>query len=133
MSLIDLNGDRECYLVKPQLAPQLPGEYVPVRLYTVLNRQGALRVWPVRLPGPDGKTNAWWDSAHVAAEEAMQGWVRLRPDFDLGAYAVFQATGIATEPSWPELSFREILSIAFKGRFIDNADHVVVRKLRGLE
>jgi hypothetical protein len=34
-------------------------------------------------------------------------------------------------PTWPELSFGELLKIAFKSRYIDTLDHPVLLKLRG--
>jgi hypothetical protein len=49
----------------------------------------------------------------------------------LGGYEVFRASGQLAAPEWPELPFRQLLSIAFKGRFIDTLDHPVLRKLRG--
>jgi hypothetical protein len=42
------------------------------------------------------------------------------------------AAGDLPEPEWPELSFREILELSFKGRFIQDIDHPCIRALRGL-
>jgi hypothetical protein len=44
--------------VLPQIAQQLPGECSPVSLYTAINRQGVVFLWPVKLPAPDGKITA---------------------------------------------------------------------------
>jgi hypothetical protein len=134
-AVIELKSDREVYLVGPELLPELASEKetVPVTLFTIISRQGVLRLWPVRLPGGDGKTNAWWDTARIGAETGIKSWVRVKANMELGAYEVMEATAIAVEPKWPELSFREILQIAFKGRLIETADHVVIRRLRGLE
>lgn len=131
--VIDLRTDRELYLVAPELVPELADEVVPVTLFTVVSRQGVLRLWPVRLPGADGKTNNWWDSARTGAEAGINDWVRVKANMDLGAYEIASATAITAKPAWPELSFREILGIAFKGRLIETADHAVVKRLRGLE
>ncbi|MGB5832080.1 MAG: hypothetical protein WBG92_08825 [Thiohalocapsa sp.] len=49
----------------------------------------------------------------------------------LGAYEVFEASGDLPDPTWPELTFTEILKVAFKGRYITEIDHPVVRRLRG--
>jgi hypothetical protein len=49
----------------------------------------------------------------------------------LGAYDVYQATGQLGEPQWPAVPFKELLRVAFKGRFIDSLDHPVLRRLRG--
>jgi hypothetical protein len=48
-----------------------------------------------------------------------------------GAYEVMQATGNLDEPEWPELSFQEIVNLAFKDKVIATLDHPVIRRLRG--
>jgi hypothetical protein len=70
-AIIELKEDRETYLVTPTIASELPGEFGVATLYTTINRQGVLHLWPVKLPGPDGKHNEWHRSAAEAAERAM--------------------------------------------------------------
>ena len=36
------------------------------------------------------------------------------------------------EPVWPDISFEEILKIAFRDRYVDDVDHPLLQKLRGL-
>jgi hypothetical protein len=62
---------------------------------------------------------------------AMKAWVRLAANMSLGGYDVYQATGDIPEPEWPELSFQEILGIAFKGKLICDLNHPAIRRLRG--
>jgi hypothetical protein len=52
-AIIELKEDREVYLVTPQMAMELPGEFKPAALFTSTNRQGVVFLWPVKLPGPD--------------------------------------------------------------------------------
>jgi hypothetical protein len=130
-AVLELKEERETYLVDPNLWPELPGEIVPKVLFTVVNRQGVLTIWPVRLPGEDGRQDDWNRSALEAARVAEDRWVRVAANMSLGAYEVFEATAALPEPVWPELSFQEILRIAFKARFIDDRDHPVIRRLRG--
>ena len=55
---IEVKEDREVYLVTPNMAQLLPGEFSTVTLFTTINRQGTLQLWPVKLPiRMDGKTN----------------------------------------------------------------------------
>lgn len=63
--VIELKTDQELYLVSPHLWPALAGEstFVPKALFTAISRQGVLFVWHVRLPGADGKIDAWSQSA----------------------------------------------------------------------
>ena len=130
-AIIEVKEDHEVYLVTPEMAQNLPGEFVGATLYTVLNRQGVLSLWPVKLPGPDGKHNEWHRSAAEAAELAMTGWVRITSNMSLGAYEVFEATGDLPPPVWPEFDLTEILRIAFSDRIVDRMDHPLVQRLRG--
>ena len=71
-AIIEVKEDREVYLVTPNMAQDLPGEFAAATLFTAINRQGVLSLWPVKLPGPDGKHNEWHRSAAEAAELAMK-------------------------------------------------------------
>jgi hypothetical protein len=127
-AVVELRDEREIYLLTPAIARALPGEFTMVILYTAINRQGVLHLWPVKLPAPDGRR-----SAAEAAELAMRKWIRLRANMSLGAYDVFDAEGVIAEPEWPALSYREILKIAFgAGRLVDSLDHPLIKRLRGL-
>jgi hypothetical protein len=132
-ALIELKEDRESYLVPPAMAASLPGEYAPSAIFTAINRQGVLHLWPVRLPGEDGKVMEWHRSAGEAAEKAMHRWVRVQANISLGAYEIFEAQGALPEPEWPDYSFPEILKVAFRNRLITDEDHPVIRRLRGFE
>ena len=132
VTLIVLKDDRESYLVPQSMASELVGEWTPHTLYTVINRQGVLSLWPVRLPGSDGRQNEWWRSSQEAAVRAMTKWSRIKSDMALGAYQLFEATGKnIPEPEWPDLPFMEMLRIAFRDRLVDHADHPVLKRLRG--
>jgi hypothetical protein len=130
-AVLELKDDRETYLVGRTLWEALPEEISPRVLLTCVNRQGVLSLWPVRLPGADGRTDNWSRSALDAAQRALQAWVRIIPNMSLGGYECYQAAGAIAEPVWPELTFSEILRIAFQDRYIDSFDHPVLRRLRG--
>jgi hypothetical protein len=132
-ALIELNEDREVYLVPKQIVPELgDGEFHAATLYLCINRQKVVSVWPVKLPTPDGRKQAWHLSAAEAAERAMTSWIRMTADMSLGAYQLSEAISVFGEPEWPSLTFPEILRIAFRGRIIDKPDHLVIQKLRGI-
>ena len=130
-AVLELKDERETYLVDPQLWPELPGELVPKVLFTAANRQGVIFLWPVRLPGEDGRGNAWHRSALEAANLAMSGWVRIAANMSLGAYDVFEATGELPDPEWPDKDFPALLEVGFKDRYVRSLDHAVIRRLRG--
>src|SRR5262249_42264381 len=60
-AVIELKEDRETYLVVRALWPELATEatFSPRVLYTGVNRQGVVFIWPCRMPGPDGKIDEW--------------------------------------------------------------------------
>ena len=130
-AVVELKEDGEIYLVAPDLWSELPGELTPKALFATMNRQGVLFLWPIRLPGEDGRLDEWNASALEAAEMAQKRWIRVASNRSLGAYEVYEATGNLPEPDWPTVDFQKILEIAFKGRYIDDLDHPVIKRLRG--
>jgi hypothetical protein len=129
---VDLKDDRETYVVRPEIAAQLIGETVMKTVFTAINRQGVISLWPVVIPPPDSKSNPWWQSSREAAELAITRWVRIRADMSLGAYQIYEAQGELPDPEWPDSSYQELIQIGFRNRLVDHADHPVVRRLRGL-
>jgi hypothetical protein len=116
-----------------RVVPLLSTEVVYKTLFTAINRQGIVFLWPVRLPSVDDKPNQWWLSAREAAERAVNTWVRMKANMSLGAYEITVAEGEMADPAWGRLeSFADLLRIAFKGRLISDTDHAVIRRLRGL-
>lgn len=132
-AVLELKADRETYLVEPSLIPDLPGEVVPKVLFTAVSRQAVVFLWPIRLPDADGRHNSWSDTAMQGAMAATENWVRVVPNLGLGGYELYIASAALPEPEWPDLSFSELLRIAFKDKFIRSLDHPVVQKLRGLK
>jgi hypothetical protein len=132
-AMIELKDEREDYLVLPHIVPLLPGEVVYKTIFTAINRQGIVFLWPARLPSPDDKPNAWWVSARDAAERAMSRWLRVRANMSLGAYEITVAESEIPDPDWSEVEpFQDLLRIAYGPRLVTNLDHPVVRRLRGL-
>jgi hypothetical protein len=132
-ALIEVSEDRETYLLTPTMARDLsPPEYITATLITTITRQGTLFLWPVRLPMPDGKVLEWHRTAQEAAEIATRRWIRVVSNMSLRAYEVFEAGGSIPDPEWPDLSFHELLRIAFRDKLVDNRDHSLIKRLRGL-
>jgi hypothetical protein len=131
-AIIEVKEDREVYLVTPDMAQALLGEFATATLYTTISRQGTLHIWPVKLPAPEGRQNEWHRSAAEGAERAMKKWVRVTASMSLGAYEIFEASGDLPEPLWPDFSFPDILKIAFRDRIVDCADHPLVQRLQGI-
>lgn len=122
---------RETYLVASELRSEIADEIYPVCLFTTVTRQGDLFLWPVRIPGIDGKTNSWNDSSLAAALKAEAAWIRVVANMRVGYYDTFEAAGSLGDPEWPDLSFEELLRLSFRDRFLEDFDHPVLRSLRG--
>jgi hypothetical protein len=131
--ILELKGDgeNESYLVDRPLWDHLAGEIVPKYLFTAITRQGNVFLWPVRMPGNDGRQDAWSRSALEAAHAAMNGWIRVSSNRDIGSYEIFQPNGELPQPEWPDMTFSQILDIAFKDRLIEKMDHPIIKRLQG--
>ncbi len=123
--------NHETYLVARDLWQELPEFITPVRLCTAITRHGSPFLWPAKLPDPNGRSLDWYTSMQEAQQLATKNWVRVQADMSAGSYAVFEATGNLPAPEWPELTFQELLKIAFKTRFIESMDHPFLREMRG--
>lgn len=130
-TILELKEEGENYLVARSLAPELPTEVAPRILFTSITRQGYLFIWPVRLPGIDGRQDEWSRSSLEAARMATTRWVRVASNKSAGYYEIYEATAKIPEPEWPDMPMKKILAIAFKDRYIDSLDHPVLMKLRG--
>jgi hypothetical protein len=130
-AVIEMKEDRETFLIAPELWNELPGEIIPKIFLTGMTRQGVLFLWPIRLPNADGRHDNWNRSALEAAELAKRKWVKVVSNMSLGGYEVYEATGDLPDPEWPDLSFEEIMRVAFKDRYIQTMDHLVIRRLNG--
>jgi len=134
-AVIDLkeDGEEKLYLVSPELWDGLATEstFGPWALFTAVNRQGVVFLWPVRLPGPDGKLDNWDRSALEVVNRGIQGWVQVVTDMSLGTYKTWETERNFSDPVWPEQSFHELLKIAFKNNYINDANHPVLKRLRG--
>jgi hypothetical protein len=131
---IKLKDDGEFYLATPQVARDHEAEVKPFTLYTCVNTSGVVILWPARIATSEKRDN-WATSAHEAAQVGMGQRIRIKANMPLGGYEVFTSdsstTGVA--PPWPTESLGELVHIAFKkvGRYVDSAEHPVMRQLLG--
>jgi hypothetical protein len=127
------DSDGGLYLVTPAMTAALQEESASYCLRPYMNRAGPLRLWPIRLPDPDGRQNEWHRSAGIAAALAMKKWVRVTANRNLGGYEVFEALNQPPSPEWPKLGLPDMLRLAFRsqGRIIEDVEHPVVKQLLG--
>lgn len=133
VNILELKGDKtENFLLAPSIGAELADETVRVELYSCLTRQANFFLWPVKVPGTDGRLNSWHVSAVEAAKIAMTKWIRIASNMEARAYDVTQAAASLPDPVWPtSKSFQDLVRLAFKDRYITNADHPALRALAG--
>tara|TARA_R110002072_G_scaffold179059_1_gene334987 strand:- start:4632 stop:5273 length:642 start_codon:yes stop_codon:yes gene_type:complete len=124
---------KEIFIVTPQLCDELRSDVKPTCLRTCISRNSpAPFVWPIGLPRSDGHWNRWHESAAVAAELAEKQWLKVTSNLNAGNYSTHVAPAAIPEPDWPvDLSLKDLIGLAFKGRIISSINHPVLRRLRG--
>jgi hypothetical protein len=134
LAIIKVRDERdEIYLLTPSMAAALPGEFTMATVYTAINRQGDVFLWPVPLPQPDGRVNEWHRSAADAAERMMTKWIRLKANMSLGAYDIYEAQASVADPIWPpDLRYQELLRIGYRDKLVNMLEHPLIKRLRGL-
>ena len=131
---LKLEEDEKPFLISPNIASAVAQDIKLVTLQLSIDRQGNVFLWPVPPVPEDGNDNSWNQSQREIAVMAEKNWVRLSSNRQTGSYEAMVAKGEIPEPPWPDLTFEDILEIAFgKTHIIDNRDHPALRKLWGME
>ena len=136
VALFELRDDQDTeglHLVDPRIAAGLTMgvDVHPYHLFTTISSGGTLTLWPIRMPGPDGKWHEAHRSSLDAAHAAQEEWTRIRFNKELGAYEQKRPDGEIPEPRWPSESFSQIVEIGFRVRRIRSHDHPLLKRLRG--
>jgi hypothetical protein len=130
-AILEPSKEDGAFLVLGDCLQELESELSFVKLVLCMTRDGEISLWPLKLPGPDGRTNRWSESAMVAADIARHAWIRLVSNLSAGCYVVQRPELELEAPVWPDKPFLHYLKLAFRDRTIQNMDHPVVRKLLG--
>ena len=132
-ALIEIKAEQKPYLVNPELVPHLLAECVTKVLHTTISTNGALMLWPIRMPDEFGRLDTWNSAAHTAAERARTHWIRLTANRMANTYDTLEAKGAFPEPEWPDATLGALLDLGFRDAVIEDLDHAVLRRLRGEE
>ena len=129
--ILELKQEREMYIVTPAVWDAIPDVIKPAVLHLAINRMNNLFLIPVQLPGPDGRRLSWHESLSIVVNTAETEWVRSVANHPTSTYNLTVAQGKIADPEWPDVTFQEVIEIAFRGRVIDSIDHPVIRQLKG--
>lgn len=122
-------GRSDFYIVDTKKVPDIQDE-VSLRLVVpAITSHEDLYIWPLRLPGEDGKLDEAGTSSLEAMRIARTQWIKLR--WNGHRFETFVAKTMLKEPEWPETTFERMLDIAFADRIITSPDHRVVKLLMG--
>jgi hypothetical protein len=127
----DKGGDGSSYLVD-EAVQYLLGDRVQNNYGVLtLTKQGSLFLWCSPLEDDQGNWNAWHQSAHDMKEVAADAWVKIQGNKQINGYEpVDPLVPIMQEPLFPDnLSWAEILHLAFRRRLIESEDHPVIRRI----
>jgi hypothetical protein len=137
VGIVELKDERDDpYLVKPNMYAVFGNLVSRRRLYVYRTMQGGLHLWAVRLNdggGRRGSGSKYNETALKAAERAKTQWTRIASDQEQRCYRIFGPTEPFPEPDWVKTpSLLDLMRKAFgDGYLIKNADHPLVRRLRG--
>ena len=131
-ALLDLQDGGRVYLVVPEIAAQLDDDVRLFALAPVLTRQDKLFLWPCPIIRPGEKPNQWHVTHIAAFDAAKKGWIRMKSNRACGFYDIIEPEKSMLEPDWPDMSFADMLQIAFNDdHIIDRDDHPALRRLKG--
>jgi len=75
----------------------------------------------------------WYASAIEMMRLALNGWIKVEANMSAGGYDYYPAPMKIADPDWTPLPpFDELLTLAFRGRIIDNANHPAILRMLGL-
>jgi hypothetical protein len=123
----------ETYLVAPDVRDHFAGDAKPTLLVCCVSRNSPVPfLWPLKLPGVDGRPNRWHESGIEVAKIAESQWTKVVADMSAGCYVPNVAVSQLPEPDWSETpSIKELIKLCFQNRLIAKTDHPVLRRLRG--
>ncbi len=134
--LLDMNEEDGKYLVAEEFRQELleQGLLKPVRLFFLLAYgTGVFFLSDIILPDAEGKINPYNKSRLLHYQTAKDQWIKIVASQELGVYNIFVPKSKFPEPEWPTKpsNILEAVEIAFRDRFIETADHPVLKKIRG--
>jgi hypothetical protein len=129
--LLEIQEPKDLWLVVPELWDELASELKAKILVPCINRNGDIFIWPLNEPDSN-RPNSWTESAVAIIPFAKEKWLKVLSNQSTGTYEQYISQGYRDEPEWPEMDLEEMLELAFKDRIIDDINHIVIQKLRGL-
>ena len=123
--------NQRTYIVVPEIVPEVTADLVPKLLVTYGTRQNTTGLWPIRLPDEGGRLDTYNESALSIVEQHPAQWIRVLSNQIDKCYDILETSIELPAPKWPEGGFKQLFTLAFKNRVINNINHPVLKALRG--
>jgi hypothetical protein len=126
-------GEREEYLVGTDMVDKVGGVVTPVELSAAITRGHQLFMWRVPLVNRGKDRENVYNTTHRDAHEtARERWVRMF--IEQGAYRIEleKDEAASPDPVWPDLTFEQMMQLAFGDRYIDSENSPRFKELKGL-
>jgi len=131
ISVIRRESTGDFYAVDPALVGELTDEIREAYIAAAISYEGSLFLWPIIKPKADGTGIQLFENDLADLSLSRTCWIRRQWVSGSKSHKVDQAN-TDRSPEWPEnTSIGDWVKRAFRGRFIDNLDHQLVRQLRG--
>jgi hypothetical protein len=124
--------DSQSYILHPSMWGRIP-EARPCTLVTVVYRDGAPRLWPIKHPRDGEKDNDAWASARAACRISIERWTKLV--WIRRSYVTRDALpGYAPDPDFSKLPpYDELVALGFgEHGIIRDTSHPIYRELFGM-
>jgi hypothetical protein len=122
----------ETFFVAPPMVKVLSDFITKTELFVLISRQRAIRVWPIAMDLGDGKWNQAHKSATRAIEQAITKWLQIDWIGGDRGYVAREARATYPEPEWYQnVTFPDILRLAFDGAKIQDIGHPIAKELFG--
>jgi hypothetical protein len=133
---LHIDAEQVAYAVDPSFHNILIGRGLIKRykVYTLLTYgTEVLFLSLIGLANAGETENSYNRSRTEAYRVAETEWVQIGASKAIGGYEMFRPESAMAEPVWPNppASLDDMLQIAFKGRYIDRADHPILNQIRG--
>ena len=116
----------------PIVGPEVQKHLVRASVSACMTIDGLKFLWAILHPAGDANQQHF-DNMLIARDRSRSKWIQFYWDDKLESHVVIEPPRPPTkEPKWPEgFILNDWIDKAFKGKFIDNPDHPLFKKLRG--
>lgn len=127
----DKAGDGHPYLIDPAVQDYFGKDVRNNYCVLSITRQGTFFLWCSPLEDEEGNWNSWHASAHDMKGFAAVSWIRVQSNKQLGGYEPNDPKVQPPDPEWPDISWGDIVRLAFRRHLVEVESHPLINRLLG--